>query len=256
MAREYEQLKATLATLQMFQHEGEKSITPLSGTYEDLPTRDHMWGMAPHEIDPDVWPPPPDRDPTAWPPPTSVEHKGPHVIKSARNNPRHTRTDNKKPVTGRNATASQRKAVDVRNSKLASSKAHSARTKEHNSSSSKETTSNGKDKQDRDNNNGDTDDEKHEERRFEPPSAADGDLVDMLERDIVQKNPNIRWDDIADLKEAKRLLEEAVVLPMWMPDFFKGIRRPWKGVLMVGPPRHGQDDAGQGSGDGVRDHFL
>ncbi|KAG6439010.1 hypothetical protein O3G_MSEX000407 [Manduca sexta] len=100
----------------------------------------------------------------------------------------------------------------------------------------------GKEKQDRDNNNGDTDDEKHkeEERRFEPPSAADGDLVDMLERDIVQKNPNIRWDDIADLAEAKRLLEEAVVLPMWMPDFFKGIRRPWKGVLMVGPPGTGK----------------
>lgn len=49
----------------------------------------------------------------------------------------------------------------------------------------------------------------------------------------MQKNPNIRWDDIADLHEAKRLLEEAVVLPMWMPDYFKGIRRPWKGVLMV-----------------------
>ena len=43
----------------------------------------------------------------------------------------------------------------------------------------------------------------------------------MLERDIVQKNPDVRWDDIADLHEAKRLLEEAVVLPMWMPDFFK-----------------------------------
>lgn len=43
----------------------------------------------------------------------------------------------------------------------------------------------------------------------------------ISERDIVQKNPNIRWDDIADLHEAKRLLEEAVVLPMWMPDFFK-----------------------------------
>lgn len=47
-------------------------------------------------------------------------------------------------------------------------------------------------------------------------------LVDILERDIVQKNPNTHWDDIADLKEAKRLLEEAVVLPLWMPDFFKG----------------------------------
>lgn len=43
----------------------------------------------------------------------------------------------------------------------------------------------------------------------------------ISERDIVQKNPNIRWDDIADLREAKQLLEEAVVLPMWMPDFFK-----------------------------------
>lgn len=30
-----------------------------------------------------------------------------------------------------------------------------------------------------------------------------------------------RWSDIADLHEAKRLLEEAVVLPMLMPDFFK-----------------------------------
>ena len=71
-------------------------------------------------------------------------------------------------------------------------------------------------------------------------SGYDTDLVEMLERDIVQKDPNIHWDDIADLAEAKRLLEEAVVLPMWMPDFFKGIRRPWRGVLMVGPPGTGK----------------
>lgn len=86
------------------------------------------------------------------------------------------------------------------------------------------------------------DDEPQEEpeKKFEPSSHADVDLVDMLERDILQKNPNIHWDDIADLHEAKRLLEEAVVLPMWMPDYFKGIRRPWKGVLMVGPPGTGK----------------
>ena len=71
-------------------------------------------------------------------------------------------------------------------------------------------------------------------------TGYDSDLVDMLERDIVQKDLNIHWDDIADLSEAKRLLEEAVVLPMWMPDFFKGIRRPWRGVLMVGPPGTGK----------------
>lgn len=60
-----------------------------------------------------------------------------------------------------------------------------------------------------------------EEKKFEC-HGMERELADVLERDIVQKNPNIRWDDIADLQEAKRLLEEAVVLPMWMPEFFKG----------------------------------
>ena len=78
-----------------------------------------------------------------------------------------------------------------------------------------------------------------EKEKFECP-GPDHELAEMLERDIVQKDPNVHWDDIADLAEAKRLLEEAVVLPMWMPDFFKGIRRPWRGVLMVGPPGTGK----------------
>ncbi|KAL2082366.1 hypothetical protein ACEWY4_022184 [Coilia grayii] len=70
--------------------------------------------------------------------------------------------------------------------------------------------------------------------------GEDKDLVEALERDIISQNPNVKWDDIADLEEAKKLLKEAVVLPMWMPEFFKGIRRPWKGVLMVGPPGTGK----------------
>lgn len=45
--------------------------------------------------------------------------------------------------------------------------------------------------------------------------------MSFLERDILQRNPKIRWNDIADLHDAKRLLEEAVVLPMLMPDYFK-----------------------------------
>uniref|UniRef100_A0A8B9KKK1 Katanin p60 ATPase-containing subunit A1 n=1 Tax=Astyanax mexicanus TaxID=7994 RepID=A0A8B9KKK1_ASTMX len=70
--------------------------------------------------------------------------------------------------------------------------------------------------------------------------GEDKDLIETLERDIISQNPNVKWDDIADLEEAKKLLKEAVVLPMWMPEFFKGIRRPWKGVLMVGPPGTGK----------------
>lgn len=81
--------------------------------------------------------------------------------------------------------------------------------------------------------------ESHDEKRFESRSL-DADLIDLLERDILQKNLNVCWTDIADLEEAKRLLEEAVVLPILIPDFFKGIRRPLKGVLMVGPPGTGK----------------
>ncbi|KAK6798810.1 hypothetical protein RDI58_006513 [Solanum bulbocastanum] len=49
------------------------------------------------------------------------------------------------------------------------------------------------------------------------------------------------WDDVAGLHEAKKRLQEAVVLPLWMPKYFQGIRRPWRGVLMFGPPGTGKN---------------
>ncbi|KAM9343374.1 katanin p60 ATPase-containing subunit A-like 1 [Pholidichthys leucotaenia] len=83
-----------------------------------------------------------------------------------------------------------------------------------------------------------------EQKKFDG-TGYDSDLVDSLERDIVSRNPNVHWDDIADLEDAKKLLREAMVLPMWMPDIFKGIRCPWKGVLMVGPPGTGKTMLGK-----------
>ena len=56
--------------------------------------------------------------------------------------------------------------------------------------------------------------------------GPDLDLIQALERDMVEKNPNVSFDDIADLDDAKMLLQEAVLLPILMPEFFKGIRRP------------------------------
>ena len=76
-------------------------------------------------------------------------------------------------------------------------------------------------------------------RKFGGP-GYDKKLVEALERDIVQRNPNVSWDSVAGLEEPKKLLKEAVILPLIMPDFFKGIRRPWKGVLMHGPPGTGK----------------
>ncbi|GBP60818.1 Katanin p60 ATPase-containing subunit A1 [Eumeta japonica] len=65
-------------------------------------------------------------------------------------------------------------------------------------------------------------------------------LVETLERDILQKNPDVRWKDVVGLDDAKAVLQEAMVLPLVMPDYFKGIRRPWKGVLLTGPPGTGK----------------
>ncbi|KAG0566220.1 hypothetical protein M758_7G043600 [Ceratodon purpureus] len=73
--------------------------------------------------------------------------------------------------------------------------------------------------------------------KYEGP---DQELAAMLERDVLESSPGVRWEHIAGLTEAKRLLEEAVVLPLWMPEYFQGIRRPWKGVLMFGPPGTGK----------------
>jgi katanin p60 ATPase-containing subunit A1 len=69
---------------------------------------------------------------------------------------------------------------------------------------------------------------------------ADVELIEGVERDIVESKISVSWDTIAGLSEAKHLLQEAVVLPLWMPDYFRGIRRPWRGVLMFGPPGTGK----------------
>lgn len=72
------------------------------------------------------------------------------------------------------------------------------------------------------------------------PTGYEAHLVDNLEKEILQRDPSIQWADVAGLNEAKAILQEAVVLPVIMPEFFKGIRRPWKGILMVGPPGTGK----------------
>ena len=56
------------------------------------------------------------------------------------------------------------------------------------------------------------------------PLAGDTELAEIIERDVLNRDPGVRFCDIADLAEAKKLLEEAVVLPLLLPGYFKGIR--------------------------------
>ena len=47
-------------------------------------------------------------------------------------------------------------------------------------------------------------------------------IVDTIMRDVVQRDLNVSFEDIAALDDAKRLLNEAIVLPILMPEFFTG----------------------------------
>ena len=54
-----------------------------------------------------------------------------------------------------------------------------------------------------------------------------GHVVNFFCRDIFQRNPNVRWSDVIELDDAKRLLKEAVVMPIKYPDLFTGLLSPW-----------------------------
>ena len=82
-----------------------------------------------------------------------------------------------------------------------------------------------------------------------PPPAAStldlgagdlNDLAEVIRRDIHWGNPNVPWESVAGLDDAKRLLKEAVVMPIRYPELFRGLLAPWRGVLLYGPPGTGK----------------
>lgn len=65
-------------------------------------------------------------------------------------------------------------------------------------------------------------------------------MVGAMSEAIVTDKPNVRWEDISGLENAKNALKEAVILPIRFPEIFTGARKPWKGILLYGPPGTGK----------------
>ncbi|CAD6237518.1 unnamed protein product [Miscanthus lutarioriparius] len=71
-------------------------------------------------------------------------------------------------------------------------------------------------------------------------SAETRNLAETLLRDIIRGSPDVKWESIKGLENAKRLLKEAVVMPIKYPKYFTGLLSPWKGILLFGPPGTGK----------------
>lgn len=60
-------------------------------------------------------------------------------------------------------------------------------------------------------------------------------------REVYVEVPNVKWEQVGGLEEAKRELREAVDLPIKRPEVFERIGiRPVRGVLLFGPPGTGK----------------
>lgn len=65
-------------------------------------------------------------------------------------------------------------------------------------------------------------------------------LRSSLQSSILKESPNVQWDDVAGLDQAKEELQEAVILPIRFPKLFSGKRKARTGILLYGPPGTGK----------------
>ena len=92
------------------------------------------------------------------------------------------------------------------------------------------------------------------EEKTIPPEVLDSlavtreDFIEALKRiqpsamrEVMVQAPNVGWDDVGGLDEARERLREGVELPLKEPDAFRRLGiRPAKGFLLYGPPGTGK----------------
>ena len=75
-----------------------------------------------------------------------------------------------------------------------------------------------------------------------PQPAEEGDRTSLkpakLAQLVLTEKPDVKWNEIANLRDAKKAIEESIVFPVKRPDLFP---LGWpKGILFFGPPGCGK----------------
>lgn len=71
-------------------------------------------------------------------------------------------------------------------------------------------------------------------------SHADKGLLDALKGAIIMEKPEVTWDEVAGLSEAKTILRDTTEMPLEFPHLYGRKLEPSKGILLYGPPGTGK----------------
>ena len=88
-------------------------------------------------------------------------------------------------------------------------------------------------------NNNNKDNNVKEEKNKQTSNVPD-ELKERILNEIVDTKPDIKFDDVIGLMQAKQIINEIIVYPNLRPDLFVGLRSPPRGLLLFGPPGTGK----------------
>ena len=89
-------------------------------------------------------------------------------------------------------------------------------------------------------NNNSTNNKTNNANKKDDKAIVTNDLRDKILSEIVESKPDVKFDDVVGLKEAKQILKEIIIIPNLRPDLFTGLRSPPRGLLLFGPPGTGK----------------